>query len=236
MDVFLIPTRTSGCYELYYEAPDENVVDDDEDHGWLDRMTFGLSGRLRRRFSEMLLEAEEWRHRRHEMQPEPAGIVARLRRKIMGFIVERIAEQRLLWHLRRVREVCACIPTDISETDADAVIRAMLKRDADRHGKWLLIDFALLIPSALLTVVPGPNVLGLYFTFQVVSHFLSWRGAKNGLAISPWTFTASTDLAELRAAMTLAAPQRQRRFHELAERLRLEHLPTFLEDVAAPPA
>jgi hypothetical protein len=33
--------------------------------------------------------------------------------------------------------------------------------------------------------------------------------------------------------MTLTPPQRQRRFHELADRLRLEHLPTFLDDVAA---
>ena len=236
MDVFLIPTTTPECYELYYEAPDEDVVDAEDEDGWLNRITFGWWGRLRRRFSEMLLEAEEWRHRRHEKQPEPAGIFVRLRRKIMGFIVERIAEQRLLWHLRRATKVCACIPADVAEADADAVIRAMLKKDSDRHGKWLLIDFALLIPSALLTIVPGPNILGLYFTFQVVSHFLSWRGAKNGLAISPWTFKASVELAELRAAMTLAAPQRQRRFHELAQRLRLEHLPTFLEDVAAPPA
>jgi hypothetical protein len=236
MDVFLIPTTTPECYELYYEAPDEDVVDAADDHGWLNRVTFGVSGRLRRSFSEMLLEAEEWRHRRHEKHPEPGGVVARLRRKVMGFIVERIAEQRLLWHLRKATEVCACIPSDVSESEADAVIRAMLKKDADRHGKWLLIDFALLIPSALLTIVPGPNVLGLYFTFQVVSHFLSWRGAKKGLAISPWTFKASAELAELRTVMTLAAPQRQRRFHELSERLRLEHLPTFLEDVAAPPA
>ena len=124
----------------------------------------------------MLLEAEEWRHRRHEMHPEPAGVVARLRRKVMGFIVERIAEQRLLWHLRKATEVCARIPADLTEAEADAVIRATLKKDVDHHGKWLLIDFALLIPSAALMIVPGPNVLGLYFTFQVVGHFLSLAG------------------------------------------------------------
>jgi hypothetical protein len=34
--------------------------------------------------------------------------------------------------------------------------------------------------------------------------------------------------------MSLAPAQRQRRFRELALRLRLEHLATFCEDVAAP--
>jgi K+-H+ exchange-related protein len=236
MEVYLIPTTTSGRYELYYEAPDEEVVDEADEGGLINRVTFGMANRLKRRFSAMLLEAEEWRHRRHEAQPEDAGMLVRLRRKAMGFIVERIAEQRLLWHLRKATEVCACIPADLPPSGADAIIRAMLKTDHDRHRKWLLIDFALLIPSAALTIVPGPNVLGLYFTFQVVSHYLSWSGARTGLAISPWTFKPSEDLAALRAAMTLTHVQRQRTFREIAARLRLEHLPTFLDDVAAPPA
>ena len=57
------------------------------------------------------------------------------------------------------------------------------------------------------------------------------RGAKHGLSGVQWTFTASEDLAELREAMRLAAPQRQRRVREVALRLRLEHLATFCEDV-----
>ena len=84
--------------------------------------------------------------------------------------------------------------------------------------------------------MPGPNVVGLYFTFQVVSHYLSWTGAKRGLAIAPWTFQQCDELKEIRSAMTMAPAQRQRRFHECAARLRLEHLPTFLDDVAARPA
>jgi hypothetical protein len=48
-----------------------------------------------------------------------------------------------------------------------------------------------------------------------------------------WTFEPSEALAELRDAMRLAPPQRQRRVRELAMRLRLEHLATFCEDVAA---
>jgi hypothetical protein len=235
MDVYLIPTATSGRYELYYEATEDAPTDTDEG-GLLSRVTFGLSDRLKHRFDDMLLEAEEWRHRRREAAPEPAGVLARARRSVMGYIVERIAEQRLLWHLRKIDRVCASIPTDVPEAEADALIRAMLKKDADHHRKWLWIDVLLLALSAPLMVIPGPNVPGFYFTFQVVSHYLSWTGAKQGLALAPWTFKTCEELTELRQAMTMAPLQRQRRFHELAERLRLEHLPTFLDDVAARPA
>jgi hypothetical protein len=235
MDVYLIPTTTAERYELYYEALDDEPVAA-ESGGWLNRLSFGLYDRLKRRFDEMLLEAEEWRHRRRELEPEPVGVIGRWRRKVMAFIVERIAEQRLLWHLRKIDKVCASIPADMTPDAADTVIRQMLKKDHDHHFKWLWIDLLLLALSAPLMVIPGPNVPGFYFTFQVVSHYLSWRGAKQGLALAPWTFKTCDELTELRAAMTMAPSQRKRRFHELAARLRLEHLPTFLDDVAARPA
>jgi hypothetical protein len=235
MDVYLIPTATAERYELYYEAPDEPPSEADTG-GWLNRLTFGLSNRLKRRFDDMLLEAEQWRHRRHELEPERAGFLARSRRKVMGYIVERIAEQRLLWHLRKVDAVCARIPSDMTEAAADGFVITMLKNDVEHHRKWLWIDLLLLTLSAPLMVIPGPNVPGFYFTFQVVSHYLSWTGAKRGLALAPWSFETCDELAELRCAMTLAPAQRKRRFHEVAARLRLEHLPTFLDDVAARPA
>jgi hypothetical protein len=238
--VFLIPTVTSERYELYYEAPDDEVVDDSD--GATPART-GFVGffvriiqRMKSRFNEALVEAEEWRHRRHEIEPEPAGFIAKWRRKVMGFVVERIAEQRLLWHLRKATAVCARIPTDLTESEADEIIRVLLKKDGDHHRKWLWIDGTLLLLSAPLVVIPGPNVPGFYFTFQVVGHYLSWTGAKQGIALSPWTFKPCQELSDVRAAFALPTAQRQRCFHDLSERLRLEHLKTFLEDVAAPPA
>lgn len=236
MDVYLIPTATSERYELYYEAPEEEPLDTDATGGWANRLTFGLANRVKRRFDAMLLEAEEWRHRRHEAAPEPAGFIARSRRKIMGYVVERIAEQRLLWHLRKVDSVCVRIPSDMQEAAADGIVITMLKKDVEHHRNWLWIDLLLLALSVPLMVIPGPNLPGFYFTFQVVSHYLSWTGAKCGLSMMPWTFTRCDELTEVRTAMTMAPPLRQRRFREVAERLRLEHLPTFLDDVAARPA
>jgi hypothetical protein len=227
MDVFLIPTINVGQYELYYEAVEADIVEEDGEGP-------GPIGRLRRYFSQILREAEEWRHRRHEQEdPAKVGFVARMRRRAMGFVVERIAEQRLLWHLRRATEVCAQIPGDLSEAEADSIIRAMLKKDADHHFKWIWIDLLLLILVAPLMLIPGPNLPGFYFTFQVVGHFLSYTGARRGLTGARWTIRQNSALTELRALLTEAAPQRTRRVHELAARLRLQHLATFFEQVAS---
>ena len=59
MDVYLIPTATSERYELYYEAPDEEPMQTDS-NSLLNRLTFGLSDRLKRKFDDMLVEACRW--------------------------------------------------------------------------------------------------------------------------------------------------------------------------------
>lgn len=226
MDVYLIPTATRERYELYYEAPDVEL-DEGAEGG-------GLFHRVRRRFSEMLREAEEWRHRRHEHdEPHPPGLVARLRRRVMGFVVERIAEQRLLWHLRGATTVCAQVPNDLSEEEALTIIRAILKKDLDHHFRWIWIDLVLLILVSPLVLIPGPNLPGFYFTFQVIGHFLSYRGARRGLSDVQWTVKPNPALTELRTLVVASAPHRMRRIHELAAHLRLQHLARFVEQVAS---
>jgi hypothetical protein len=236
MDVYLIPTARAGQYELYYEASDEDPLGTDEHESRTGARRLSprfIIRRTRQKFSEMLREAEEWRHRRHEAETAPASFVTRMRRKAMGFVVERIAEQRLLWHLRSATAVCAQIPDDLSERDADAIIRAQLKKDLDHHFKWIWIDFALLVLVAPLMLVPGPNVPGFYFTFQTGGHFLSYRGAKRGLTVAQWTIRQNPALTDLRGLLHESAPQRLRRVHDVAARLRLQHLATFFEQVAS---
>jgi hypothetical protein len=230
MDVYLIPTPSVDQvdqYEIYYEAPDTDDVVGEADGP-------GIVQRVRRRFSEMLREAEEWRHQRHEGEElPPAGLITRLRRRAMGFVVERIAEQRLLWHLRKASCVCAQIPNDMSEEQANTIIRATLRKDLDHHFRWMWIDLGLLILVAPLVVIPGPNVPGFYFTFQVIGHFLSYRGARQGLRDVQWTIRPNSALTELRSLLVDSAPHRMRRVHEVAARLRLQHLATYFEQVAS---
>jgi K+-H+ exchange-related protein len=235
MDVYLIPTAAADQYELYYEAEGPETAEGADAKGDGGPAADGIVQRVRRRFSEMLHEAEEWRLRRHEQeeeQGERASFMTRMRRRMLGFVVERIAEQRLLWHLRTATEVCAQVPGDLSVAAADTIIRATLKKDLDHHFKWLWIDLALLVLVAPLVVIPGPNVPGFYFTFQVVGHFLSYRGAKHGLSGARWIIKPNAALSELRSLLTPSTPHRTRRVQEVAARLRLQHLATYFEQVA----
>lgn len=227
MQVFLIPIG-GDQYEPYFEPPDGTPDDDPPPTGWF--------GRLRRRFSEMLREAEAERHRRHDTHAdEPAGRMARWRRRLMRWVVERAAEQRLLWHLRTATQATLHAPDDMTAADALSILRVGLKRDGDRHRVWFVVHFVLLLLSGVFFFVPGPNLIGYFFTFTTVGHLLAWRGAANGLRGVTWDTAPSAALRELRLAEA-DAPDREARIHAAAERLGLRHLATFVERLAAPPA
>ncbi len=228
MQVYLIPIGGDE-YEPYFEPPDEPDDEPVEGRSWF--------GRLRHRLNTMLREAEAERHRRHEsgVRP-PAGLMARTQRKVMRWIVERAAEQRLLWHLRTATDVTLDAPDDLSDERALEVMKRGLKRDGDRHLLWFVVHGLGLLVSVALILVPGPNVIGYFLTFTTVGHLLAWRGAQNGHRRVRWTIAPSPLLTELRAVLPLEPAARARRVHDLADRLGLQHLATFFERLASPPA
>jgi hypothetical protein len=154
--------------------------------------------------------------------------------RLMRWVAESIAEQRLLWHLRGQTEACLYYPDDLDEARGAAELRSQLRRDFDKHRFWLTIDALLFIASGLFALVPGPNVLAYYFAFRVVGHYFSLRGARQGLNAVVWRYEKSAPLAELRRAIELAPDVRERHVHEVAHRLRLEHLASFFERTAIP--
>jgi len=228
MDVYLVPVGADR-HELYCEVPDEPEVEPTDE----DPQKRGFFRRMRDRFREMLAEAERNR-RQPSAAPVEGGWLARARARTMRWVAESIAEQRLLWHLRSQTAACLLYPDDLTESAALDTMRASLRRDFDKHRFWLTIDSLLFIGSGLLALVPGPNVLAYYFAFRVVGHYLSLRGAKQGLSGVEWKTQPSAELTELRRAIGLAPDARERRVHEVAHRLRLEHLASFFERTAVP--
>ena len=92
MDVYLVPVGGER-YELYCEVPDEPEEPAAEP-------PTGFFRRMKHRFTTMLAEAE--RERRHgHPEPEHVGMARRVKARSMRWVAESIAEQRLLWHLRR---------------------------------------------------------------------------------------------------------------------------------------
>ena len=226
MDVFVIPIGPSR-YELYCEVPDapaEHSVP-----------PTGFFGRLRHKFTVMLRTAEERQHRRRAGEElEAKGWIGRFHDRCMAWVVERIAEQRLLWHLRRQTTAVAVYPDDMTFEQVMTLVRRILQRDYERHKVWLVVDTLGLILSGLLVLIPGPNILGYYFAFRVVGHWLSMGGAAQGLHRVTWTDNPSSELTILRRVATLEPGEREHEVTVVAERLRLQHLITFFDRVAIP--
>jgi hypothetical protein len=220
MDVYLVPIGGER-YELYCEVPDdaqEPAAEPSE----------GFFQRMKHRFQAMLAEAEHQRRHGHA-QPAHVGWMGRVKARAMRWVAESIAEQRLLWHLRRQDRACLYYPDDIDEARAVGFLRRQLGRDFEKHRFWLIVDSLGFIGSGVLFFVPGPNVLAYYFAFRMVGHYFSLRGARRGLAGVAWTHERSTPLSDLRRAIALDGEERNRRVHDVADALNLEHLVKFFE-------
>jgi hypothetical protein len=233
MDVFLVPVGRDN-YELYCEH-----VDEPEAHGegppsgfmvWIKSPSLFFAW-LKYRFHRMLVDAERERRRGYVASDRDSWF-QRTKRWIMRWVAESIAEQRLLWNLRRHDDALLHYPDDIPEATATGVMKAQLARDFDKHRFWLVINSILMVVSAALILIPGPNIIGYYFAFRVVGHFFSVRGARNGLDRVRWTSCASGPLTDLRDALSLDAAGRLRQAEDVASRLRLEHLATFFQRTA----
>lgn len=228
MDVYVIPVGRDR-YELYCEpsVDPESTADSVP--------VTGIVGRLRQRFSVMLRAAEErQRPYRHSGAVEPdlkVGSYRKLQDRALGWVAQRIAEQRLLWNLRRHTSAVAVHPQDLTFDQVMTLIRRTLQRDYERHRLWLAVDALGLLVSIPVTLVPGPNVLSYYFAFRVVGHWLSMRGAMQGLRRVSWSGCPCPPLTELRDVFTMESPARDARVHDIARRLRLQHFSTFFERV-----
>ena len=124
MDVYLVPVGTQR-YELYCEIPDDPAEEADESHK-------GFFQRMMQRFKAMVAAAE------HERRHGPAegvrrGWVGRMQAKLMRWVAESVAEQRLLWHLRRQPAACLFFPDDLEAERATRLLREQLGRDFDKH-------------------------------------------------------------------------------------------------------
>ena len=222
MDVYLVPVGPDR-HECYYEAAEEDEADDPVEGR-------GFFARMRARFNAQLKEAERARHQK--AIEEPKTFLGRMQKRSLRWIAERIADQRLLWHLRKADTATLHASADLSTPEAEKIMRANLKWDADHHRNRTILHALVLIAVAPVAVVPGPNVLGYLFTFTVVGHFLSWRGAVRGLHRITWTVEPNPALTDLRRAFSLDTAARHRVISDVAHRLHLPKMARFVERIA----
>jgi hypothetical protein len=225
MDVFLVPIGASR-YALYCEpsADPDVTADPVAQHSLIEK--------VRHKFSVLLRAAEERQHAHVDPMAAPKTWGGRIQDRILRWVAERIAEQRLLWHLRRQHTAVAVHPQDLTFEQGMSLVRRILQHDYDRHRRWLVLDTIGIILSAPFMVVPGPNILAYYFAFRIWGHWLSMRGASEGLHRVTWSGRPCPPLSELREVATLEPGDRDARVHDIAARLRLQHFSTFFERVS----
>jgi hypothetical protein len=222
MNVFLVPVGRDR-FECYYEAADEDETDEPEGQGFF--------ARLRTRFNEQLKEAERARHQKSI--EEPKTFFSRVHKRSLRWMAERIAEQRLLWHLRKADAATLHISADLPADRANTIMRESMRRDSDRHRNRMIPHTLILIASGLVAIVPGPNLLAYLFTFTAVGHFLSWRGASNALHKVAWTLKPDPALTDIHRAFTLEPGERHRAILDAAERLHMPRMARFVEQMVS---
>lgn len=224
MKVFLVPLGPAR-HVPYCEPADADVAGSSA-HG------DGHVARAVRRFREFVASVERSRLSPDRQAEIHATWTHRAKAWVTGWLADRIAEQRLLWQLRACHAATLVYPSDIDADQAWKLLEWDLKRDRDRHRRWLIVDGLLLVVSAVLALLPGPNVIAYYFLFRVVGHYFSMRGARQGLMHVKWTPEVSPDLYDLRTVLHLDPHTRRSRVRDIAMRLELPHLVTFVERVA----
>jgi K+-H+ exchange-related protein len=226
MEVFLVPVAADR-YELYCEEHEDHAAAAAEPPK-------GFVRRAAHRFREQIAEAEREGRRPPPSDGRRASVSARVKARSLRWVAESIAEQRLLWQLRGRTEARLIYPDDLTEAQARQLLRRTLMRDWERHRFWLVIDGICGAASLLLVLIPGPNVIGYYFLFRIFGHYLSLRGARQGLSRAEWTLEPAPALTTLRGAVTRPPADRADVVGGVASDLHLEHLPRFFERCATP--
>jgi hypothetical protein len=221
--VYLVPIGAAR-FELYTEPPEDarpGLAHDPPGY-WSSKIH-----RLHQRWEAAARAAQE-------APAAGSGRLAHGRDWVVRKIAESIAEQRTLWSLRRLTSSAFFYPADLSQAVAEDARQTLLTRARRHHGWWLLANLGGVAVTAVLVLLPGPNLIGYYFAFRLVGHFLSWRGARQALDHTSWRPCPEPALTELGALAAHHRDERAERVASIAARLELPRLPVFFDRLTAP--
>jgi Mitochondrial K+-H+ exchange-related len=156
------------------------------------------------------------------------GVGLRVRRA-WEWLQKRIPpDEPLLRSLRGARDIMLHHPVSFTEGEAGATWKKYLKSRQGRHTFWFVIN-ALVSPlTVLLAPLPGPNLIGYWFVYRAVCHWLARLGARNARSEQVTTTFLST--GALDGSFTASDDER---IASLSSSFGLQGLDAFVKRVAA---
>ena len=166
MKVFLLRLDSEQSVFYYEDDPDAAGPSDREDHG-------GLRGFVER------VHQRVHRSLRHPRSP----LTKRLKRAWDWLERRMHPDEPLLAALRSAPAIHVHHGSSLSSDDARALWCSYLRRRRRRHLLWLIFDGVLApLTGLLLAPLPGPNVVGYWFTYRVVRQVLILIGIRRAIS------------------------------------------------------
>ncbi len=139
-------------------------------------------------------------------------------------------DESLLRVLRRASTLEVVHPSALGERSTRQEWKRYLRKRWREHLITFAWDLLILPLVGLLMVVPGPNVIGYWFVYRILSHLLAMRGvARVRLGWVPTTFTAT---GELDVSLSVSGHQGDPIVSRVTRVFGLNHLGLFLSRIS----
>jgi len=218
MNFYLIQDRKKSVI-LYSEGERTPPEDPDSTKGLVDRWLDWLTRRGTRAanlFKNLTIVVRDY-YNRLEYKIDPMELIFK--------------------RMRHASEIRLHYASALSQTQAAEKLERLCAKQGNKHLFWLGVDFVLtliaILLSPILVPIPGPNILFYYPGLRMVSHFLAWRGVLHGSRLRSRFFFPQVAIFDIETVLRGQSGRMNReRIKELANSLKLEHLPHFLERYA----
>lgn len=110
---------------------------------------------------------------------------------------KRNRSEMLLKEMTSLTQMTVYYPTNLSEEEAQDIYQKIINAQVKKHKRWLIVDGTLLPISAILTLVPGPNVFMAYLAWRTLAHYKTKKGGEKAATELEISFVKNYQLQRL---------------------------------------
>ena len=122
---------------------------------------------------------EGWTRRLKARWQTSQGSAARGARHAWEWLHRRAhPDEPLLSRLRTARSVTLTHPVAMDAQEAASAWSAFLVQGRNRHLPWFVVNLLVSPLTVVLALLPGPNIVGYWFVYRAVHHFLILLGVR----------------------------------------------------------